>query len=111
MAEQHHASSLMLVYLNYAGSLEVNGCLDKSEEEGIKGIRLALKCQRGDDAAKILANLACVYAKSNTQEKDLRCERCLCNSFVLLKLYGYEQKCKMVKDYYEKKYNRCFYLT
>ncbi len=111
VAEQHHASSLMLVYLNYAGSLEVNGCLDKSEEEGIKGIRLALKCQRGDDAAKILANLACVYAKSNTQEKDLRCERCLCNSFVLLKLYGYEQKCKMVKDYYEKKYNRCFYLT
>lgn len=106
VAEQHHASSFMLVYLNYAGSLEVNGCLDKSEEEGIIGIRLALKCQRGDDAAEILANLACVYDKRNTQEDDLKCKECLCSSFILLKLYEYEQKSKLVKEYYEKKYGR-----
>ncbi len=106
VAEQYHANSLMLIYANYAGSLEVNGSLDKSEEVGLRGIRLALKCQRGNNAAGILANLACVYEKRGTEENDLLCEECLKNSFRLLQLYKDDEDGDVIKKYYEQKYGK-----
>lgn len=106
MPEQYHAASLMLIYTNYAGSLEVNGHLEKAEKMNLKGIRLALKCQRADNAAKFLANIACVYEKRGTQAEDALCEECLRNSFYLLHFYQHNRNSKAVKAYYEKKYGR-----
>ncbi len=106
VAERYHVDSLMLIYLNYAGSLEANGCLEKSEEVALRGIRLALKCQRGDSAASILANLACVYEKYSTRKKPLLSRDCLEHSFCLLQFYKNDKSSNVVKKYYEEKYGK-----
>lgn len=106
VAPEHHAVSQMLIYMNYPGALEVSGRLEKSRQEALKGIRLMLKCQRGDVAAVIMANLACVYEKLDTQRDAELCEKCLRNSFYLFKYYGIEKKCKVVESYYIKKYGK-----
>lgn len=101
---QHHASPEMLIYMNYPGMLEISGDLEKSERESLKGIELTLKCQRLSMASVILANLACVYEKRNTQADAILCEKCLRNSFYLFKICGYEKKCQIVQNYYSKIY-------
>jgi len=98
--------SEMLIYMNYPGALETGGYLEKSEQEAVKGIKMALKCQRGDAAAVIMANLACVYEKRNTQEDAILCEQCLRNSFYVFQFYGYEKKSRVVNNFYIKKYGR-----
>ena len=106
VAERYHSNSLMLICINYAGCLEANGCLEKSEEVALWGIRLALKCQRGNSAASILANLACVYEKCSTRKKTLLCRECLKHSFSLLQFYKNDKDCNAVKKYYEEKYGK-----
>jgi len=106
VAEEHHAVPEMLVYMNYPGTLEVCGYLDRAEKAGIRGIEMAMKCQSGDAAAVILANLSCVYEKRDTQEDAGLCEQCLRNSYLLLQVYGYEKKSKILKDAYSKKYGK-----
>ncbi len=106
VAEEHHAITEMLVYTNYPGALEVHGDLDKSEQAALKGMRLAMKCQTGDTAAIILANLACVYERRGTQKDLPICEKSLRYSFQLLRFYGHEVRCTVIKDYYEKIFGR-----
>ena len=102
VAEEHHAVTEMLIYKNYPGALEVHGDLEKSEQMALKGMRLAMKCHSGQTAAFILANLACVYEKRSVQNDLLLCEKSLHCSFQLLRFYGYDARCKVIKDYYEK---------
>ncbi|MCI8528785.1 MAG: helix-turn-helix transcriptional regulator [Lachnospiraceae bacterium] len=106
VAEQYHGGSLMQVYINYTGGLELYGGLDKAEEEGMKGIRLALKCRRGDNAASMLANLSCVYEKRNTQEYARLCQECLQHSFYLLQLYMHNKNSENVHNYYRRKFGK-----
>lgn len=101
IAKPFHATPLFLIYANYVGLLEVTNHLEDSEQVAKEGLNFALECRRGDVAAEILANLSCVYEK--TQNKELA-ELCLRHSFYLLDLYKYEDECKVLKTVYENTY-------
>ncbi len=101
--ECNHAMSEFIFYINYVGILETADQLEKAEKSGMDGIRLMLECQRGDMAAELLGNLACVYEKKG---KKQRSEFCLRYSYQLLILYGHEKDSIAIKEYYEKKYGR-----
>lgn len=101
-----HSVSAMLIYINYTGLLEVIGYLDKAEKIGKDGIRLMLDCQRGDVAGMILANLACVYEKGNTQKDAESAKSCLGSSYYLMDLYLKKRDKAILKEAYE-----CMYKT
>ena len=100
--KQHHAISILPLYLNYAGFLEVDNKLEEAEYIGKEGIGLAIECQRSDMAGKIMGNLSCVYEKKDGYENEVLAENCLRNSYYLLKLY--EDDCESTKKYYEQRY-------
>lgn len=104
VAKAFHSVSLMLIYINYTGLLEVTGYLGKAEEIGKEGIRLMLDCQRGDVSGMILANLTCVYEKGNTPEVTELAKNCLSSSFYLLDLYLNEYNKTILKEAYERLY-------
>lgn len=99
---EHHVVTNALLYRNYLAILEETNRLIEAEKVGREGLDLMISCQRGDFAGKILANLSCVYEKeSNKKEKA---EKCLRNSYYLLSLY--KNNPKILKDAYEKKYDK-----
>lgn len=102
--KKHHAVSEMLLYMNYLGVLEVSGYLKEAEQIGKEGISLALACRRGDSIAHMLANLACVYEKTQSLQGETLCESCLRNSYYLLNLYLLEKDSLLIRQYYDKKY-------
>lgn len=99
-----HSVPLMLIYINYTGLLEDTNHLSDAEEIGKEGIRIMLECQRGDVAAKILANLSCVYEKGNTNKDKELAKNSLRNSFYLLDLYLNDYNKAILKEAYERLY-------
>jgi len=104
VSNDFHASSCFLIYVNYTGDLEVSGNLEKAEKIGKEGISLMLKCQRGDVAGKILANVSCIYEKKVIKENIELAEKCLRNSYYLLALYQNQYYEKLLYNIYQKKY-------
>lgn len=105
VASRHHMVSEFLIYMNYPGALEECGYLEKSEREALSGLTLALRCQKGDVAGVILANLACVYERYGTQKAMELFERSLRNSYELLRFFGCERDSLVVGDYYRTKFS------
>ena len=99
--EMFHAVSGFLVYLDYAEFLETLDRLNDSEKIAKEGIQLALACQRGDVAGKILMNLSCVFEK---RKDTLMEKRCLENSYYLLERYNLQEYQDILQKVYERKY-------
>lgn len=106
VANRHHMVSEFLIYMNYPGTLEKCGYLEKSEREALSGLGLALRCQKGDATGVILANLACVYERYGTQKAMELFEKCLSSSYELLRFFGCERDSVIVGDYYRTKFNQ-----
>lgn len=104
VSNDFHAVSCFLIYVNYTGDLEVYGDLDKAERIGKEGLEIALECQRGDIAGKILANVSCILEKLGTKEDTEMAEKCLRYSYFLLSLYQNKYYEKVIYDTYRKKY-------
>lgn len=96
---EHHMHAVMLLYLNYFDLLERCDYLEKAETLGRTGLNLLLKYQRGDAAGLFLANLACVFEKSEDQAKKALVLPCLNASYDLLVLFGHTKKSEAVKQY------------
>lgn len=105
VSNDFHVSSCFLIYVNYTGNLEVSGNLEKAEKIGKDGIAIMLKCQRGDVAGKILANVSCVYEKKMMKENTELAEKCLRYSYYLLTLYQNQYYGKLIYNTYQKKYS------
>lgn len=105
VANRHHMVSEFLIYMNYPRTLEECGYLEESEREALSGIRLALRCQKGDVTGVILANLACVYERYGTQRAMELFEKSLRSSYELLRFFGCERDSLIVGDYYRTKFN------
>ncbi len=99
---RYHVVPQALLYCNYTALLENANCLEEAESVGEEGIRQMVMFQRGDFAGEILANLSCVYDK--IPEKMDKAEAYLRYSYYLLSLYG--ENVEILKDAYEKKYQR-----
>lgn len=104
--EIHHSVPLFLLYINYTGLLEVMDELEQAEKIGKRGLHLMVESQRGDVAAKLLANLSCVYDKNNTRKDEKICEICMRYSYWLQILYHLEKDSLVIKSSYEKKYTK-----
>ena len=104
--EIHHNVPLFLLYINYTGLLEVENKLEDAEKIGKKGMHLMAESQRGDAAAKLLANISCIYDKKETEEDDRMCEMCMRHSYWLQILYHLKKDSLVIKEAYEKKYNK-----
>lgn len=100
--EESHNMSILLIYLNYAGILEVIDDLGKAKEIGTRGIKLAVKCERGDIAALLLGNMACVYEKMGMQNEE---RMCLKYCYYLLLIYGYSRDAEIIIKAYEEKFS------
>lgn len=100
--EIHHAVSRLLIYINFAALLEERDELERSEEMGIRGIRLAMNCERGDALGILLANLSCVYKKRNLPEDKRKIEASMCNSYYFLDMYGHKHNARIMKENCEK---------
>lgn len=98
--EMHHAKSMILIYLNYAGVLEEAGQLKESKVFAMKGIELAYNCGRGDTIGTILANMSCIYIKEDNQMKFWKY---LNHSINLLLLYKHDNDVEMIKSFYKLK--------
>lgn len=101
---EHHIYVMTLLYTNYSELLEVCGDSAKAEEYAKKGLKLTLKYQRGDRLGVFLANLACVYEKSQTQADKALTLPCLQAGYHILRLFKLENKSKAVLKYMEEYY-------
>lgn len=99
--EIHHAVSKLLIYMNFAALLSESDDLEKAEEIGKRGIRLAIKCERGDAIGILLANLSCVYETRNLPEDERRLKINMPNSYYFLDLFGHKHNARIVKEYCE----------
>ena len=104
--EIHHNVPLFLLYINYTGLLEVMDELEEAERIGKRGLQLMADSQKGDAAAKLLGNLSCVYEKKNTIADEKFCEICMRQSYWLQVLYYLERDSLIIKELYEKKYDK-----
>ncbi len=104
VADQDHFTNRVLIGINYTGALEVCGFLEEAEKQALSGIRLSLRGQKGDVAGSILANLSCVYEKSQMPGAEELCQKSFWYSYVLLRFYGQEKDARLVKNYYDKKF-------
>ena len=102
VARPFHATPHFLLYINYAGLLEVCNYLDESEKVAKEGIVFGLECQRGDVISEILTNLSCVYQKRGHVGLA---ETCLRYGLYLLELYQYEKEYTDIKETYENMYS------
>ena len=100
-----HMASEFLLYINYVGLLEEENCLIEAQEIGWQGINFMLDCQKGDVAASLLANIACVYEKLASDEEKEFAKKCLRSSYILLQLYQHQNDALSVNKYYQGKYN------
>lgn len=101
---EHHIYVMTLMYTSYSELLEVCGYNIKAEEYAKKGLKLTLKYQRGDRLGVFLANLACVYEKSQTQADKSMILPCLQAGYQILRLFKLENKSRAVLKYIEEYY-------
>lgn len=99
--EEYHTNSMLLLYKSYGGLLEDMGKLQLAEEMDIRGIHLAIQCGQGDIIGKILANLACVYQKMDSPEKQLQSKECFRNAYWLCCLMKQPKLAQKIKKYYK----------
>ena len=102
---RNHAASKFLFYINYVGLLEEEDKLSKARKVGWQGINFMLDCQKGDVAASLLANIACVYEKLPSKEEKEMGKACLRNCYRLMLLYQHEKDADKIRIYYENKYD------
>ena len=101
---RNHATSKFLLYVNYVGVLEEENKLSEAEKIGWEGINFMLDCQRGDAAATLLTNIACIYEKlPGKKNKEIE-KLCWENSYYLMLLYQHEKDAARIRQYYESKY-------
>lgn len=99
--EEYHTNSILLLYMNYGELLETIGQLELAEEMDIHGIQLNIWCGQGEMLGKILANLAYVYDKSKTTDKNSMKEVCLWHSYQLCLLMKRVKVAKVVEECYQ----------
>ena len=92
---------MLLLYKSYGGLLEDMGKLQLAEEMDIRGSHLAIHCGQGDIIGKILANLACVYQKMDSPEKQLQSKECFRNAYWLCCLMKQPKLAQKIKKYYK----------
>lgn len=100
---QHHAVSILTLYLNYAGFLEENNELDKAEAIAREGLLQMIKCCRGDSAGYVLANLSLVYGKRGMPERE---EAYLRNGYCIGRFYNKKDAMEKVRTAYKEKFHR-----
>ena len=101
VSNDFHAAASFLIYTNYTGFLETNGELEQAERIGKEGLGVMIKCQRGDVAADILANMSCIYEKPGIKRDTELAEKCLRSSYYLMVLYQDPYYEKMIREIYE----------
>ena len=62
---------------------------------------MAIQCGQGDIIGKLLANLACVYQKIDSPEKQALSKKCLQNAYWLYCLMKRDKLAQKIKKYYE----------
>lgn len=98
-----HTMPALTFYMNYAGFLEADNELDKSEIVSRDGLKFIVTNGRADIAGDILVNRSCIYDKEEkTQSEELH----LRNGHAMMQLYQLQKITKFIEEIYYKKYNR-----
>ncbi len=96
--EEYHTNSMLILYKNYGGMLEDLGELELAEEMDCRGISLDIQCGKADLIGKILANLGCIYQKSDSPEKYALKQECFWNAYWLCLLMGQSKPAQIIKE-------------
>lgn len=102
---RNHAATKFLFYINYVGLLEEENKLEEAENLGWEGINFMVECGKGDVAASLLANIACIYEKMPGSDVGEKGKQCLRNGYRLMLLYQHQADASRMRTYYENKYN------
>lgn len=98
--EEYHTNSLILLYMSYGEMLETDGQLERAEEMDNRGIQLDIWCGKGKIIGKILANLAYVYNKSKSPQKQKLQQECLLHSYQICFLMNQKMLAQIVEKSY-----------
>lgn len=98
---KYHAVPGLMLYVNYTGALENNNELIYADEIGKDGIRTFIKCGRGDNAGRVLANLSCVYKKQGKLKLE---EKCLKEAYFISDMYNKIKDKEKINMLYLEKY-------
>ncbi|MCM1047510.1 MAG: helix-turn-helix transcriptional regulator [Clostridiales bacterium] len=96
---RYHYSSVALVYSHLAGKYEESNQFDKAVDTYEKGIRLCLRCERGDMLGKYIMEK--IYTENRKSGGKEDCKNSYKRAYQLLKLMKMESlKQKLEKYYY-----------
>ena len=94
----------MLIYRNFAASLEKADMLDEAEQAAKEGIWLSLTCGRGDISGIILSNLSCVFEKRADKVSIEQAELSMKHGYYLLKMSKCSNYADQMRTIYKKIY-------
>lgn len=99
---RYHYSSIALIYEHLAADYEESNQFDKAMEVYEKGIRLCLRCERGDMLGKYIMEK--IYTWERRSGKKEACKNSYKQVHQLLKLMKMEETQKNLKKYYMNDY-------
>lgn len=99
---RYHYASVALIYANLGGKYEESNRFDMAIEMYEKGIRLCLKCERGDILGKYIMEK--IYTEDRKNDKKEACKNSYRQAYRLLKLMKMDSTKEKLAKFYFKKY-------
>ena len=101
---RYHYASVALIYVHLAGKYEESDQFDKAIDMYEKGIRLCLRCERGDILGKYI--LEKIYTEERKNGENEVCKNSYRKVYQLLKLMKMEPLKEKLKKVYHNKYKK-----
>lgn len=101
---RYHYASVALIYAHLAGKYEESDKYDKAIDMYEKGIRLCLRCERGDILGKYI--LEKIYTEERKNGEREACKNLYRQAYQLLKLMKMKSLKEKLEKFYQNKYKK-----